>query len=92
MYDAAGGNRKPSAAGIRIGNEKYVFVKHDAEFGSTYMTRQGGGGAVAARTKEGVVIGFWNKDETMNPGGNQNAADCGMQVENMAELLKNAGK
>ena len=32
VYDAAGGNRKPSAAGIRIGNEKYVFVKHDAEF------------------------------------------------------------
>ena len=91
-YDAAGGNRKPSAAGIRMGNEKYVFVRHDAEFGSTYMTRSGGGGAVAARTKEGLVIGFWNKDTQMNPKGVQNAADCGMQVEEMAQHLKDAGR
>ena len=91
VYDAAGGTRKPSAAGIRIGDEKYVFVKHDPEYQSTYMTRQGGGGACAARLKEGVVLGFWNKDAIMTPGGNQNAADCGLMVEDMATLLRDAG-
>ena len=70
VFDAAGGTRKPSAAGIRIGNEKYVFVRHDPEYQSTYMTRQGGGGAVAAKLKTCVVIGFWNKEASMNPGGN----------------------
>ena len=28
---AANGRRKPSEAGIRMGNEKFVFVSHDAE-------------------------------------------------------------
>ena len=32
VYDAAGGSRMPSAAGIRIGDEKYVFVRHDGDY------------------------------------------------------------
>ena len=32
VYEAAGGSRMPSAAGIRIGDQKYVFVRHDPEY------------------------------------------------------------
>ena len=39
VFGAAGGARMPSAAGIRIGDVKYMFVRHDAEYLSTYMTR-----------------------------------------------------
>ena len=39
VYGAAGGSRMPSAAGIRINDEKYVFVRHDPDYQSTYMTR-----------------------------------------------------
>jgi hypothetical protein len=36
---AAAGRRKPSEAGIRMGNEKYMFIMHDPEFGSCQLSR-----------------------------------------------------
>ena len=89
---AAGGSRKPSAAGILMGNKKYVFMKHDQEYQSTYMVTTGGG-ATVAQTKKAVVIGFWDKTAEMKSLdgktlGIQNAADCGLIVEDMATLLK----
>ena len=91
VWGAAGGSRMPTQAGIRIGDEKYVFVKHDQEFQSSYLSRQGGGGACCAKFGGGLVLGMWDKDALMQPGGNQNAADCGLMVEDMAVMLKEAG-
>lgn len=47
---------------MRMGNEKYIFTKHDPELQSTYLSRAGGGGAVISRLKGGVVIGIWHKE------------------------------
>ena len=93
---AASGSRMPSPAGIRIADKKYVFVRHDQEYSSTYMTRQGGGGACVAQTKTAIIVGMWEKDAEMlhvdgKSAGTQNAADCGLMVEDMATLLKDAG-
>jgi len=60
--EAALGRRNPTAAGIRMGNEKYIFVKNEPDTQSSYLTRQGGGGAVIANLKTGIVIGIWHKD------------------------------
>lgn len=65
-WGAAMGNQKPSEAGIRIGNEKYVFLKHEPATQSTYLTRRGGGGAVIARLESAIVIGIWLKEELMS--------------------------
>ena len=87
-WGAAMGNKMPSEAGIRIGNEKFVFVKHDPETKTTYMTRRGGGGGCISKLESGIVIGIWLKDEMMSKGGVQNQADCAAQVENMANFLR----
>jgi hypothetical protein len=55
------------------------------------MTRQGGGGAVLSRLKDGIVIGIWHKDEDMSKGGKQNTFDCGMRVEDVAKMLRDKG-
>ena len=52
----------PSPAGIRIGNEKYIFNKHEDDTKTTYLTRSGGGGALISRLATGIVIGIWHKD------------------------------
>lgn len=48
---AAEGNRKGSEAGIRMNNQKYMFIKHNPENSSAYLGREGGGGACVAKTK-----------------------------------------
>lgn len=88
---AAGGNRKPSEAGIRMGNEKYMFVRHDAEAMLTQMSRAGGGATICKLKKGGIVIGIYNKDDLMSNGGNQNPGDCAFQVEMVAEFLRGEG-
>ena len=87
---AANGRRKPSEAGIRMLGEKFMFIKHDAEINVCYMSREGGGGAVAAKTKDALIIGIWKKDLPMSKGF-QNQGDCGLQVEDMAAYLKEKG-
>ena len=62
------GNRKGSEAGIRMGNQKYMFVKHNPDVNSVYLAREGGGGACVARTNTAVVIGIWNKSQKMSNG------------------------
>jgi len=61
IFEATKGNRKGSEAGIRMGNQKYMLLKHNPENNSVYLAREGGGGACAARTNTAVVIGIWNK-------------------------------
>ena len=54
----------PTAAGVRMGNQKYVM--QTAEDGVAQLTRLGGGGACVARTKQAVVIGLWDKTALMS--------------------------
>ncbi len=55
-------------AGIRMGNEKYIFTKYEQDTKSAYLTRTGGGGAVIAQLKKGIVIGIWAKDQMSSKG------------------------
>ena len=52
---------------------------------------KGTGGATVAKTAKCVIIGIWNKEALMSNGLNQNGGDCSMQVEDMAELLRDKG-
>ena len=67
--EATKGNRKPSEAGIRMANQKYMLVKHNQENNSAYLGREGGGGACVARTNTVLLIGVWNKSAQMSNGG-----------------------
>lgn len=89
--EATKGNRKGSEAGIRMGNQKYMLVKHNPESNSAYLGREGGGGACVARTNTAVVIGIWNKAGVMSNGQLQNAGDCNDLTEKMAEYLRSQG-
>ena len=60
------GTRMPTAAGVRMGKCKFMMVNHVAEDQVTYLSRQGGGGACIAKTKQAIVIGIWNKDIMMS--------------------------
>ena len=65
---ASVGNRNPSAAGIRMGGDKYIM--NSSEDGVTQLSRQGGGGASVARTGKALVIGMWEKDAMMSNNTN----------------------
>ena len=91
IAEAARGNRKASEAGIRMANQKYMFVKHNPESNSVYLGREGGGGACVVRTKQCVVVGIWNKSATMSNGKLQNGGDCNELVEKMGIFLANSG-
>lgn len=64
--EATKGNRKGSEAGIRLANQKYMLVKHNPEYNSAYLGREGGGGACIARTNTAIIIGIWNKAASMS--------------------------
>lgn len=91
MIGATLGRRNPTEAGIRMGKEKFLYVKQETDTQSTYLSRTGGGGAVIAKLKDGVVIGIWHKDLVMSKGGNQNMSDCAMNVEKLGTFLRDAG-
>lgn len=67
-----------------------MFIKHDSENNVCYMSREGGGGATAFKTKDALLIGIWKKDLPMSKGV-QNQGDCGIQVEDMGVYLKEKG-
>ena len=83
----ATGNRNPTAAGVRLGGMKYVMNSHDPSCNLAQLTKLGGGGAAVMKTKNAVVIGMWNKEAVMTNNMNQNAGDCALQVEKVANLL-----
>merc|ERR1712060_31147 len=76
----AGGNRNPTAAGVRLGGMKYVMTNHDPDVNLAILTKTGGGGASIMKTKNAIVIGMWNKEAIMTNNVNQNAGDCTLQV------------
>jgi len=59
------GKRMPTAAGVRMGNTKYMFVRHDPEDNVCYLSKVGGGGCVV-RTRNAIVIGIWDKHTIMS--------------------------
>ena len=87
----AGGNRNPTAAGVRLGGMKYVMVNHDPAVNLAQLSKQGGGGGAVMKTKNAVVIGMWAKDAVMTNNVNQSSGDCAMQVEKVANMLIKAG-
>ena len=55
MAQVSSGVRKP---GIRIGNEKYGFVKYDQEYKSAKLAKSSGG-AIACKTAKCIIIGIF---------------------------------
>jgi hypothetical protein len=72
---AAEGNRSPSEAGIRLGNEKYMLVAHDADNMLVQLSKKGGGAAIG-KTGTAVVMAFYVKDKPMETGGFQTIGEC----------------
>ena len=83
------GNRNPTAAGVRMGNQKYVMQV--AEDNVAQLTKLGGGGACVARTTKAVVIGLWDKTAMMSNNQNQNGGDCAIVTERVAKFMKDQG-
>ncbi len=70
---AAEGVRNPTEAGVRLGNEKYMFVTFDETSGVAQLSKRGGGGAAIAKTATAVVIALWVKDAPTSTKGVQTA-------------------
>ena len=71
VMKACNGDRKGGQeCGIRICNQKYMFARSDETDGIKYacLGRQGGGGAIAARTEKALLVGIWAKDVPMSNG------------------------
>ena len=62
MLKAAQGDRKPTEAGIRFCGRKFMFVTHNADSKSTYMScANPSGGACVAQTNTAIIVGTWDK-------------------------------
>ena len=95
MMRAAAGDRKGGQeCGLRICNQKYMFIRADktsegVEF--AILGRQGGGGACVAKGDKVLVVGVWGKDVEMSNGKTQNTGACEQNVCNVSHTLKAAG-
>ena len=88
----ANGDRKPcGAAGIRLGNQKFMLIAHDDTTKTTQCSKSGGGGACLANLKDATVIAFWEKEGKMSDGQPQTTAHCAEQVAVMTAFLKDQG-
>lgn len=88
------GTRNPCGdAGIRLGNAKYMFVRHDdtGDVPGTQLSKQGGGGAAIANCNTASVIALVEKDAKNSKGGTQTHAEALVQVVNMAKYLQDQG-
>ncbi len=90
-FEASKGNRKPSEAGIRMNNKKFMFLTHQPDNNSVYLAQQGGGGACVCRSKTALVIGIWDKAAEMSNKKLQNPGDCNELVEKMGAFLSESG-
>mmetsp|Transcript_14575 Transcript_14575/g.24872 ORF Transcript_14575/g.24872 Transcript_14575/m.24872 type:complete len:95 (-) Transcript_14575:71-355(-) len=91
---AAKGDRKGGQeCGVRICNQKYMFLRAAEEGGVHYcvLSRQGGGGACVALTGKTLCVGVYDKTLEMSAGGLQNIGDCQKNVINVAKQLAGAG-
>ena len=91
---AAKGDRKGGQeCGIRICNQKYMFLRNAEEGGVQYaiLSRQGGGGATVALTSKTLIVGVWDKTIEMSNGMTQNTGDTTKNVLNVGKQLAAAG-
>ena len=91
---AAGGTRNGGQeCGLRICNQKYIFLKSAEDSGVKYcvLSRQGGGGACIAKTAKTLCVGVWDKTQPMSTGGLQNTGDCEKNTVTVAKQLAAAG-
>ena len=75
LMKACEGNRKGGQeCGLRICNEKYMFLRNSEYNGVKFaiMSREGQGGGCVAKTKSALVIGVFAKDAKNSLGMNQN--------------------
>ena len=94
LMKACNGDRKGGQeCGIRICNQKYIFLQNREDSGVKFciLSRQGGGGACAALTGKALIVGVWDKAQQMSNGGAQNTGDCQKNVVNVAKSLAGAG-
>ena len=84
---AAEGVRNPTDAGIRMGNEKFMFINHNPGTKITQLSKRGGGGAALMKTVTGLIIGTWSKDDLTMSKKAQNGGDCALQVEVIGNYL-----
>ena len=95
MMKAVGGDRKGGQeCGLRICNQKYMFLRNDKSANGVpfaILSKQGGGGACVAKTDKALLVGVWGKDVPMSNGKTQNTGDCEKNVINVAHILKDAG-
>ena len=97
LMKATDGDRKGGQeCGIRIQNQKYMFIRNDVKDGVKYvvLSRSGGGGACIAKTTQTLLVGVWGKDAAtcaMSNGKMQNTGDCEKNVMNVAWHLAGAG-
>ena len=67
--EAAGGNRSPTKAGIRMGGKKYMPTFCQDGFVKLVCS---GGGACVGKTVTGIVVGLWDKTAKDSDGNLQN--------------------
>ena len=95
LVKACKGDRKGGQeCGIRICNQKYMFLRNDTTpdgIKFCVLSRQGGGGACAALTNKALLVGVWGKDVPMSNGKTQNTGDCEKNVINTSRILFGAG-
>jgi len=65
LLSVTSGNAMPTEAGVRLGNERYIFKEHEPAMQMAQLERQEGGGAVVMKTKKGLIIGIWLESEQM---------------------------
>ena len=93
MKACAGERKGGQKCGLRICNQKYMYITGGEEDGVKYavLSRQGGGGACVALTKQTLLVGVWGKDAVMSNNMTQNIGDCEKQVLGVAKQLADAG-
>ena len=94
MKASTGDRKGGQECGIRICNQKYMFLRSDKTSEGVpfcILSRQGGGGACIAKTDKALLVGVWGKDVPMSNGKTQNTGECEKNVCNVAHILKNSG-
>ena len=78
LMKAVNGNRSPGECGIRISNQKYMFMQSGENNGVKYcvLSRRGGGGATVCCTKYTLCVGVWDSKASMSNEKMQNTSDC----------------
>ena len=79
--------------GIRICNQKYMFLRNMEENGVKYaiLSRTVGGGATVAKTGKALLVGVWGKEVMMGNGKAQVTGECTKNVLMVAQSLNGAG-